>query len=262
MIVIAGILAVIAAFVTTYVWASVDAGREIAVDNPIVETVPPPPTTASNDEPTSTSSTLPEILNESDLAKKVAGSVRAVQTLDEAGQRVEGTAFVVGSFGGQTYLLTSFAVVRANTKSPGPGITLNSNQRATLWTWQEDRDLALLVVPGQIESLAWAGLPPQKGEKIWAGGAGQKLAVGVVLTASETAIDHNIFVDDVRQGAPIVNNRGEVLGMVSRVYNPNNRGTDSLYTAVPIRIACERMLRCGGGNTSAAAPATTSTTRR
>jgi hypothetical protein len=172
-----------------------------------------------------------------------------VITRDEAGQEVQGSAFVVGSFSGQTYLLTSFDVVRANTKSPGPGIRLDGGQQATLWTWQEDRDLALLVIPGQIESLPWANQPPKEGTRIWAGGAGQRPTAGVVGAVSDTAIEHNIFVDDVRQGAPLVLNTGEVVGMASRLYNPGNRGTDTVYIGIPVKLACERMLRCGGGNT-------------
>ena len=261
MVLIAAVIAIVVAFLATYLWASVDAKRSLSGD-PAAAAAPPnvPRVTLSGDknpdEPTTTKP--PEILSEGDLAKKVAASVRAVSTLDDAGQPVQGTAFVVGSFSGQTYLLTSFAVVKASTRSPGPGILISGNQQATLWTWQEERDLALLVVNGQIESLPWASVPPKQGEKIWAGGAGQKLAAGVALNSSDTGIDHNIFVDDVRQGAPLVTQKGEVVGMVSRLYNPSGKGTDSLYIAVPIRISCERMLRCGGGNT---VPGVTPTTR-
>ena len=260
MIAIAAVIAVIVSFVATYVWASMDAKKSLSA--PAAAAAPPnlPRVTLSGDgDGETTTTTVPEILSEGDLATKVAASVRAVSTFDESGQPVQGTAFVVGSSSGQTYLLTSYAVVKASTRAPGPGITLSGNQQATLWTWQEDRDLALLVVNGQIESLPWASVPPKQGEKIWAGGAGQKLAVGVTLNASDAGIEHNIFVDDVRQGAPLVTQRGEVVGMVSRLYNPSGKGTDSLYIAVPIRIACDRMLRCGGGNT---VPGVTPTTAR
>ena len=249
MVMICAILAIITAFVATYVYASMDASREI-VSGDAPDTVPIPRVTLSGDSDGDTTTTkVPELLTDDELASRVAASVRAVITRDEAGQRVQGTAFVVGSFSGQTYLLTSFDVVRASTKAPGPGIQLDGGQNASLWTWQEDRDLALLVVNGQIESLPWATAPPAKGEKIWAGGAGQKLTAGIVLATSDTGVDTNIFVDDVRQGAPLVTQRGEVVGMASRIYNPNNRGTDSQFIAVPIKLSCDRLLRCGGGST-------------
>src|SRR5262249_10565537 len=158
--------------------------------------------------------------------------------------------FVVGTFGGQTYLLTSFNVVRASTKNPGPGISLDGSRNATLWTWQEDKDLALLVVSGSIESLPFLSGVLSVGQKIFAGGAAQKLAPGVVNSVSDVGIDNNIFMDDVKQGAPLVNQKGEVVGMASKVYNPNGTGTDTRFTGVPIRAACDRVLRCGSGNTT------------
>src|SRR3712207_8834103 len=45
-------------------------------------------------------------------------SVWTVNTLDDLGRFQEGSAFVAGSFAGETLLLTSFAVVKANTVLP------------------------------------------------------------------------------------------------------------------------------------------------
>ena len=264
MVAISAILAIIGSFVATYVWASVDAKRDLG-GSPTAQTAPAPRIAISDDngDDQTTTTKAPEILSEQDLANKVAASVRAVITRDEAGQPVQGTAFVVGSFGGQTYLLTSFDVVKASTKAPGPGIRLDGSREATLWTWQEERDLALLVIPGNVESLPWARDLPKQGTKIWAGGAGQRLSAGVVQASSDSAIEHNIFMDDVRQGAPLVLQTGEVVGMASRVFNPNNRGTDTLFIGVPIQVSCQRMLRCGGGNTQPGQSiAVTTTTRR
>jgi hypothetical protein len=212
-------------------------------------------TLPGDDGPTTTKA--PEVLSQDDLTKKLNASVRSVQTLDDAGQPVQGTAFVVGSFGGQTLLLTSFAVVRAGTRDPAPPITLNGNQTATLWTWQEQRDLALLVIGGSVESLPWAAAPPKNGDKVYAGVAGQKLAQGVVTGVSDDGIATNIFVDGARQGAPIVNQKGEVVAMASAAYNPGGRGTDTTFIGVPIKAACDQVLRCGGGNTAPAASTTT-----
>lgn len=261
-IVMTGILAVIVAFVATFAWAIVDASKPIQSpesDAPADTRFVPPPTV----DPQTSTTRPPEDLTEEEVARRVAASVRPVQTRDEGGQPISGTAFVVGSFGGQTLLLTSFEVVRASTKNPGPGITLEGNRQASLWTWEEGRDLALLVTGGSIESLPWATIAPKAGDKVWAGAAGQKMAAGVVLAASDTSIEHNIFIDDVKRGAPLINQRGELLGMTSLAYNPGGRGTDTLYTAIPIRAACERVLRCGSGNTTPeGAAATTTTTPR
>lgn len=243
--VVAGALALVVALVSTCVYAQVDAGRTITTEP---NTVPQPPSTRAASAPNPDVTRAPEILSEGDLAKKTAASVRLVKTQDESGQPVEGSAFVVGSFGGQTLLLTSFAVVRAGTRAPAPTITVEGSRQVTLWTWQEDKDLALLVVPGSIETLPWApGV--RVGEKVWVAGAGQKLAVGVV-TANGEGIEHNVFTEGVRQGAPLVNQKGEVVAMASAVYNPSGRATDTVFYGVPVRAACEKVLRCGGGTTS------------
>ena len=263
-IVMTGILAVIVAFVATFAFAIVDASRPIAEpeDEGQTEATYVPPTTVAGQ----TSTTRPpEDLTEEEVARRVAATVRPVQTRDVSGNPATGTALVVGSFGGQTLLLTSFELVQASVRNPGPGITLDGNRQASLWTWEESRDLALLVTGGSIESLPWATIEPKAGDRVWAGGAGQKMTPGVVLAVSETGIEHNIFVDEVRRGAPLVNERGELLGMTSLAYNPGGRGTDTRFTAVPIRAACERVLRCGSGNTAptaeGAATAGTTTTR-
>lgn len=256
MLVIATVLSLVTAVAATIVYAKVDANRPLTTTPSTTprstETTRPPVSEPSGP----TTSRAPENLSQEDLTKKVGASVRLLETLDEAGRPVQGTAFVVGTFGGQTYLATSYALVKASTHSPAPKLTLGGRD-ATLWTWQENRDLALLVLPGSIETLPWANGVPKQGDKVWVGGAGQKLSVGIVTGASDDAIDHNVFIDDVRQGAPLVNQKGEVVGIASRVYNSDGHGTDTVFVAIPIKAICERVLRCGGGNTSADAATTT-----
>lgn len=260
-IVLATALAAIVALVATLVYATVDAGRPL-------EGGPTTIADASGDatpsvvitEPQVTTTKPPEVLSPDALAKKLSGSVRSVKTLDEAGQPVEGTAFVVGSFGGQTLFLTSLALVRSGTRAPAPPIALGDNRQATLWTWDEPRDLALLVIGGIIESLPWvtANAGPKQGERLFTSN-GSKLVAGVILASSAAGIEHNIFVDDRLQGAPLVNQKGEVLAMASSAYNPGGKGTDTVFTGVPIGLACEQVLRCGSGNTTASSTSPTST---
>jgi hypothetical protein len=256
MVSIAAIVAVVAALVATLVYAQVDAGRKIAGDVPSGPKVPTRPATTADD---ATTTTRVQILSPDELAQKVQASERVVHTFDDAGQPVVATAFVVGTANGQTLLLTSFAAVRAATQAPAPKIILGDSQEATLWTWQEERDLALLVVGGSIESLPWATAPAKKGDKIFAAAAGQKLTTGVVTGTTGSDVEHNIFTDPPRQGAPIVNQRGEVVAMASLTYDPAGKATDTVFIGVPIRAACERVLNCGGGNTVAGATTTTGT---
>lgn len=269
MLLMAGGLAAVTALVATVIYANVDANRTITPPTTPTTAVDPSAATPTTIEPSPTTSRVPEILSPDELAAKVAPTIRLLRTLDPQGQPVQGTAFVVGSVGGQTMLATSFDLVRASTRTPSPDILLgDKNQKATLWTWQENRDLALLVVGGSIESLPWATEPVKAGDKIFAAGAGQKVSPGVVSGVGDVAIEHNIFIDDVRVGAPLVNQKGEIVAIASKVYNPSGKGTDTLFIAIPIRQVCERLLRCGGGNTTPASttpgdatptPTTTST---
>lgn len=260
-------LAVAVAFVATLVYATVDAGRPIeggptTIPGGSSEATP----TVVITEPQTSTTKAPENLPPDALTAKLAASVRTVKTLNEEGQPVEGTAFVAGSFGGQTLLLTSFALVRAGTRAPAPPIRLGDNRQATLWTWQEARDLALLVLSGNIESLPWvnASAAPKAGERLFTIKDG-RLLTGAILGNSLTGVEHNIFVDDKLQGAPLVNQKGEVLAMASRAYNPDGKGTETLFIGVPISFACDQVLRCGSGNTTAsstAPPASSPTTGR
>jgi len=263
-IVIALVLAVVAGFVGAYVYTASDSGTIEAVDpadRPLAEAERRAREEADRrageaaQASTTTSTTRVEILSPEELARKVAPSVWAVQSLDEAGVATEGSAFSAGSFGGQTFLLTSLAVVRAATRNPGPEITVRnggSESKVNLWTWHEERDLALLVLPRSASGLTWATENPEgrPGDKVYAAAAGG-LTPGVIDATSATAIQHNVFIDKPRQGGPLLNERGEVLGMTSIEFNPGGAGTDRIFFAVPVRVACERVLACGGGNTTA-----------
>jgi S1-C subfamily serine protease len=252
-IVISLVMSVLVGFVGAVIYTSSDNAKVASIDPTdearAVPTIPEPAEVAA------TTTTRPEILNADGVAKKAGPSVWTVSSLDEAGKAVEGSGFVAGSFGGQTYLLTSLSIVRAATRIPGPDITVTnggSAVKATLWTWQEERDLALLVIPRPAPSLSWADSTqqPKQGDKVYvvAGGGGGAVA-GVIASVSPAGIQHNVFVDDRRQGAPLLNEKGQVLGMASLSFNPGG-GTDTAFYAVPIAVSCERVLSCGTGNNS------------
>lgn len=268
-------VAALVAFVTTVIYANIDAGRPIATE-------PSRPDAASSNTQAKPSVTfltpatiatvttkVDGVLTAEELTARLAASVWSVSTLDEVGRRVEGSAFVIGASGGQTLVITSFAVVRASTFAPGPPITLRRGSQtaeATLWTWQEDRDLALLVMrtPGPALPMA-TGTPPKAGDRIWSRSASGSLAPGVVTGTFDGGIEHNVFLDDSLQGAPMLNQKGEVVAIATLAYNPGGRGSTTVFVGVSINQACTRILRCGSGNSRAEAPATSiasPTTRR
>lgn len=282
-VVLAVVVSVVVGFVGALIYTSSDNARLATVDpadqTRLAPTIPPDKAQALAGGTTTTKP--PEILNADGVARKVGPSVWTVASLDDAGRPVEGSGFVAGSFGGQTYLLTSLTIVRAATRIPGPDITVRnggSEVKATLWTWQEERDLALLVIGRTAPSLTWADQnpPPKAGDKVFVvGGGGGGAVPGVISNLSPASIQHNVFVDASRQGAPLLNDKGQVLGMASLSFNPGATPADTAFYAVPIAAACERVLSCSAGNnavpadagatpTAGAPPATanTTTTRR
>lgn len=197
----------------------------------------------------------------SELVKQVQGGVWFVTTQDEAGQPSVGSAFVVASDGNQSLMLTSYSVVAASTKAPGPpdGITVHKggdSAKATLWTWQPEKDLALLVVAKpNLPKLSFASGNPKVGDRVYAmsglGGAGGAAVQGFVADVSAAGIQHDAQIGAAFQGGPLLDGTGNVLGMASRAYAPLNFNAQAVFFAVPIQAACDKVLHCPGGSPSA-----------
>jgi len=195
------------------------------------------------------------------LVKKVEPSLFFVNTLDEAGQPSVGSAFAVASDSEQTLLLTSYATVRAATRKPGPALQVrqgNDEFKAELWTWQEDKDLALLVLAkGSVPRLPFADKePPVKtGERVFVvsglGGAGGAITQGFVADVSGAGLQHDAAVGQAFQGGPLITSEGKVLAVASRAYAPLGFATDGVFFAPLVRAACEKVLKCPGGDTVA-----------
>lgn len=257
-IVLSLLAAVLVGFTGALIYTSSDNARIVALD-PVDESRTAPTLPPEGPEASTTTSRPIEILNVDGVARKAGPSVWSVNSLDEAGRPVEGSGFVAGSFGGQTYLLTSLSIVRAATRTPGPEVVVRngtSEAKATLWTWHEERDLALLVIARAAPSLNWADQNPaaKAGDKVFAvGGGGSGAVAGVISAVSPAGIQHNVFVDARRLGAPLLNDRGQVLGILTRSSTGGAPGAET-STALAMSVTCERVLACGTGNTAAPAP--------
>jgi S1-C subfamily serine protease len=254
-IVISLVISVLVGFSGAVVYTSSDNAHIAEVDPADQTRVAP--TVPGDADPVAPSTTKPpEILNADGIAKKAAPSVWSVSSLDENGRPVEGSGFIAGSFGGQTYLLTSLNLVKAATRIPGPDIIVRNGGteiKATLWTWQEDKDMALLLTGRTAPSLPWGDDNPsvKAGDKVYlvGGGAGGAPVAGAVSAVSPEGIQHNIFIDERRQGAPLLNEKGQILGMASLAVKPTFPGQTDFFV-VPISAACERVLSCGNGTAS------------
>lgn len=194
----------------------------------------------------------------SQLAGALSPSVWFVATLDVDGRPSVGSAFVVASDDERSLLLTSYATIAAATIEPAPEVTVRKGDEelaADVWTWQPERDLALLVIdkPG-LPALPWASeeaMSEALGSRIYAvtglGGVGAALSPGFVVDQSTAGMQHTAAVGAAYQGGPLVNSEGQVLGVASRTYSPLGFEPGAVSFAPPITTACEDVLSCGGG---------------
>jgi S1-C subfamily serine protease len=182
------------------------------------------------------------------LLKNASPSVWFVHTLDQNGQPSVGSAFVVASDSNQTLLLTSYNTVAAATHQPGPQVSVSRNgedDKVQLWTWEQDKDLALLILqkPNQPR-LNWSSDSPP----VQAGGS---ITQGLVADVSGTGIMSDTQVGPAFQGGPLINSKGDVIGVASRAYAPLGFPSDGVFFSVPIRAACNQVLRCPSGTPNA-----------
>lgn len=189
-----------------------------------------------------------------ELVSKLSESVYLVETQDEFGQLRVGSAAVITADAEKSYLVTSLSIVRAATVKPGPQINLRKGADvfpAVLWSWQDERDLALLIVDRpNLPRLKWlpSGASLGLGERVFSfagiGGAGGSISQGFVLDVSAAGIQHDAAAGGAFAGAPLVNSKGEMVGVVSPAYSPLGFTSDRV-TFAPLSAAfCEKILRC------------------
>ncbi len=188
------------------------------------------------------------------LPASAGPSVWLVETRDEAGKVGHGSAFAIVGHRGGTALVTSYQVVIASASAPSPGIELvkgNSRIPAELWSWDEERDLALLVVDQQIPILQMAGNNAQLdsvGGRVFAmsgyGGQGATASPGVLLDHSPIGLQHTAPLATFFNGGPLLNSEGQVLGMASNSYNPFELEPGQVHMAPDVRGICVEILQC------------------
>jgi S1-C subfamily serine protease len=191
------------------------------------------------------------------LLEQASPAVWFVETRDEAGQPSVGAGFVVFADGEQSFLITSYNTVRANTQEPVPGIQVRKGDErhdANLIRWEPANDLALLSIPKpNLEPLPWApeDPAPQVGDRVFIvsglGGGGGAVSQGFIAGVSSEGIQHDAPVGAAFQGGPLVNSAGEVVGVASRAYAPLGFPPEAVFFGVPIRNSCAGLISCPEG---------------
>ncbi len=181
-------------------------------------------------------------------------SVWLVETRDEAGAVTHGSAFAIVGHNGGTALITSHAVVQSSTTQPGPVIELlKGGQRipATLWAWDAQTDLALLVVDQELPVLTMANETTQVrsvGGPVFVmsgfGGQGATASPGHLIDHSQIGLQHTASVGTLYSGGPLVDSEGNVLGMASNSYQPLGISPGDVPQAPDVAAICSTVLRC------------------
>jgi S1-C subfamily serine protease len=193
------------------------------------------------------------------IIKQISPSVYFVHTLDASGQPSVGTAFVISSNAQQSLLLTSYTTVAAATHAPGPAIAVSqgdssSQTPVTVRTWDQQYDLALLILPkGGLTPVtaAPASPSPQPGDRLFAvsglGSAGASVAQGLVVDVSSSGLELDAPIGTPFQGGPIVNDAGQVVAVGSRSYAPLGFSSQGTFFVPYVEAACNKVLSCPGG---------------
>ena len=181
-------------------------------------------------------------------------SVWLLETRDQRGEVVNGSAFAVVGHEGGTALVTSYTLISASTTAPSPPLDLlKGDERipAQLWSWDVERDLALVIVEREIPTLALAGDSDQVesvGARVFAlsgfGGQGATASPGVLLDHSPVGLQHTAPVGTLFRGGPLLTGEGKVVGVASNDYRPFGLDSGDVRQAPDTRGLCQRLLAC------------------
>ena len=195
------------------------------------------------------------------IINAVKDSTYLVETQNDFGEPSVGSAFVLTSDSEKSYLVTSLSVVKSATRRPGPAINLRKGDEvipAQLHTWQDERDLALLIVnKGSLPRLKWAAPDEavELGSRVFIvsgiGAAGGGITQGLVSDISAQGIQHDAGANTPYAGGPVLNSKREVIGVATPQYKPLGFTSDTITYSAPIRSTCEQILQCPANATEA-----------
>lgn len=166
-----------------------------------------------------------------------------------------GSGFAVAQEGAVAFIATTYALVFDRDAAGGVAETVEVTTpggtfEAAVHSWDANRDLALLRAEvGDIDILEWrpGSAEVEPGDRMVVAGVTPSLD-GLQIPGQLVHADVGVlFTDlprlDLLRGAPIVDDRGLVVGIYATAYTPYGAGGGSDQAAVPARLLCERMLR-------------------
>ncbi len=181
-------------------------------------------------------------------------SVWGLETRDEQGKAVLGSAFAVLAHEEGTVLMTSYSLIAASTTEPSPSLTLTKRDQrinAQLWSWDAKSDLAIVMVEQDLPTLQLASAEEQVasvGTRVFSisgfGGQSATASPGVLLDQSASGLQHSAPVGTMFQGGPLVNGAGKVVGLSSLKFQPTGVDPGMVLTAPNAASFCDQVLKC------------------
>jgi len=160
-----------------------------------------------------------------------------------------GSGFVLRSSGGRSTLVTNFHVVEDAWRSPNREVAVANEGRRLTGTVQrvvEDKDLALVEVRAELAALARSTTPPKVGDPVLAIGSPLGLAgsasSGIVSAVRDGSLQFSAPVSPGNSGGPVVDRKGNVLGVTTAKLVSN--GAEGLSFAIPVDVVCTALQVC------------------
>ncbi len=187
-----------------------------------------------------------ETLNPSKVTREAMPSVVTVGCGDDLGS---GFAIDIGKppAGYRTAVLTNHHVVESCTYVDGPGVQVlkdGGSTTAELYSWDEDNDLALVLIGTRLPRLKTAD-SPVVGDQVVAIGSPYGLegtvTTGVVSNTYDRFFQTDAAINPGNSGGPLLDRNGKVLG-VTTFKLPGSEGANF---AVRMRVRCEALIDCG-----------------
>jgi S1-C subfamily serine protease len=131
-----------------------------------------------------------------------------------------------------------------------PGAT-GLRRNFEIWDWDEENDLALILVAANLKPLAESGQEPKGGW--WALAIGSpwdfnsSVSIGNIISTANEATEYDIIssalLNPGNSGGPLVNSRGEVMG--TNTWGVNDAELGLFFISVGNRAICEVLVNCG-----------------
>ena len=185
------------------------------------------------------------------LSTGLSNTVVEVRTEDELGNTLvlTGVVFNVDASTNQSFILTSSTLLEAAKALPAPAIRVSygdGTSFAKLETWDNDKDLALLSIDGvQLEAAQWASISSRASSwgdvsYVASGYSSQGVLIvpSRVLDYSETSVRFHGPVSNEQNGGALLNSSGEVIGVVTKYWNPVGLDSPHLPFAATRETIC------------------------